>query len=76
MPSYRDKETDFFDENDKRLRALPLAAPSDYRAEPATASAARSRGWGCTARAGSDVSTTQIVAVAGSAQAIVPVEPV
>src|SRR4026207_2055539 len=34
-----------------------------------------SRGWGCTARAGSEVRTTQMVRVAGSAQAIVPVEP-
>src|SRR5262245_39914320 len=38
-------------------------------------SAARSRGWGCTARAGSDVRTTQRVRVAGSPQAIVPVDP-
>ena len=49
---------------------------SFYPAEAATAFPARSRGCGCTARAGSDVSTTQMVWVVGSAQAIVPVDPV
>ena len=46
-----------------------------YRAAAATAFAANSRGWSATARAGSEVSTTQMVSVAGSAQAIVPVDP-
>ena len=39
-------------------------------------SEATSRGWGFTARPGSDVSTTQMVRLAGSAQQSVPVEPV
>src|SRR5436305_11258535 len=42
----------------------------------ATRSATSSRGWGCSARPGSDVSTTQMVSLAGSAQQSVPVEPV
>src|SRR6185503_21185850 len=45
-------------------------------ADAATASAARSRGCGCTARAGSEVRTTYMVRVAGSAHAMVPVDPV
>jgi hypothetical protein len=45
-------------------------------ATTATRSAASSRGWRFTARRGSDVSTTQIVSLAGSAQQSVPVEPV
>src|SRR6516165_3643549 len=39
-------------------------------------SAASSRGWRCSARPGSDVNTTQMVSLAGSAQQRVPVEPV
>src|SRR5437899_8252751 len=45
-------------------------------AAAATYSAATSRGWRCPARRGSDVSTTQMVSLAGSAQESVPVEPV
>src|SRR5262245_59422628 len=52
---------------DEPSRQLPAAA---------THAAARSRGCGWTARAGSEVNTTQMVWLAGSAQAIVPVEPV
>src|SRR5690606_26227826 len=46
------------------------------RAAAATYSAAMARGCGLAARRGSDVSTTQMVSVAGSAQQSVPVEPV
>src|SRR5207248_6337743 len=45
-------------------------------AAAATRSAASSRGWRCAPRRGSDVSTTQMVSLAGSAQKSVPVEPV
>ncbi len=62
------------------FRAIRIASSSNEvdqcRAEAATALAARSRGCGCTARAGSEVSKTQIVCVAGSVHAIVPVDPV
>jgi hypothetical protein len=46
------------------------------RAAAATRYAASSRGWGCAARPGSDVTTTHLVSLAGSAQQSVPVEPV
>src|SRR5207248_1107232 len=45
------------------------------KAAAATRAAASSRGCGSAARPGSDVSTTQIVSIAGSAQASVPVDP-
>lgn len=51
-----------------RMPGHPIAA--------ATRPAANSLGWGWMARPGNEVSTTQIVSLAGSAQAIVPVEPV
>ncbi len=54
----------------------PPATCDQRRDAAATRSAASSRGWGCTARPGSEVSTTQMVSLAGSAQPIVPVEPV
>src|SRR5207249_6124604 len=60
-----------------RLEAQGVAVTWDQRfAAAATRSAAISRGWRFTARPGSDVSTTQMVSLAGSAQQSVPVEPV
>src|SRR5262249_53143387 len=54
-----------------------LSATGDQRgAAAATRSAASPRGWRFAARRGSDVSTTQTVSLAGSAQQSVPVEPV
>src|SRR5215510_11405729 len=58
------------------MAAGKVATHDQRRAAAATRSAATSRGWGLTARAGSDVSTTQTVSLAGSAQQSVPVEPV
>ncbi len=51
-------------------------AHDQRRTAAATRSAASSRGCRRTARPGSDVSTTQMVSLAGSAQQSVPVEPV
>jgi hypothetical protein len=61
------------------LRQTAAYHPSRFAysraAAAATFAAATSSGCGETARPGSEVNTTQIVSVAGSAQAIVPVEP-
>ena len=53
-----------------------LHSVDQRRAAVATRSAVSSRGWRSAARRGSDVSTTQMVSLAGSAQQSVPVEPV
>src|SRR5439155_8035321 len=59
-----------------RPLARVAAAGEQGGGAEATRAAASSRGWRCTARRGSDVSTTQMVSLAGSAQQSVPVEPV
>src|SRR5262249_11569663 len=56
--------------------AVRISGRRCQRAPAATRADASSRGWGWTARPGSEVRTTQIVSVAGSAHATVPVEPV
>src|SRR6516165_1607023 len=59
-----------------RWTTSPSAVGHQRRGAAATRSAARARGWRSAARLGSDVSTTQMVLLAGSAQQSVPVEPV
>ncbi len=52
----------------------PGGSCENHETAAATLSAVRSRGLGLTTHAGSDVSTTHMVSLAGSAQATVPVK--